>query len=80
MSKEIHKWFLNFGGNNVITPEDHIYAVVVELLNLSIEHEYVMMRILEMSLIEYAQRWFKGMLDNHLVSYDYFTKFLKIRC
>jgi hypothetical protein len=65
--------------NNVITPEDHLYAVGVELLNAGIEHEYVVMRLLAMSLTEDAHRWFKGLPDNHLASYDDFAKLLKSR-
>jgi hypothetical protein len=79
MPKEIHKWLPKFVGNNVITPEDHLYAIGVELLNAGIEHEDVAMRLLAMSLTEDAQRWFRGLPDNHLASYDDFAKLLKSR-
>lgn len=65
--------------NNVITAEDHLYAIGVELLNAGIEHEDVAMRLLAMSLTEDARRWFRGLPDNHLASYDDFTKFLRRR-
>jgi len=79
MPKETHKWLPKFTRNNVVTPEDHLYTMVVALLNESVEHEYVMMRLLAMSLDEYSQRWFRGILGDHLVSYDDFTKLLAIR-
>jgi hypothetical protein len=31
--KEIHKWLPKFIGNDVVTPEDHLYAIGVALLN-----------------------------------------------
>jgi len=79
MLKKIHKWLPKFVENNVITPKDHLHAVGVELLNAGIEHEYVAMRLLSMSLTEDAHRWFKGLADNHLASYDDFAKLLKSR-
>jgi hypothetical protein len=77
MPREIHKWFQNLFEENVIMPKDHLYEISVELLNEVIEHEYVSMRLLAMSLTEYSQRWFRGLCYNHLESYDDFSKFLK---
>jgi hypothetical protein len=42
-------------------------------------HEDVEMRLLAISLIKYAQRWFKGFPDNHLASYEDFAKLFKRR-
>jgi hypothetical protein len=79
MPKESHKWLPKFTGNDVVTPEDHLYAIGVALLNEGVEHEDVVMRLLAMSLTEDAQRWFRGLPDNHLASYDDFAKLLKSR-
>jgi hypothetical protein len=51
----------------------------VELLNAGVEHEDVAMRLLSMSLTEYAQRWFIGLPDDHLASYNDFAKLLTNR-
>jgi DNA-binding transcriptional regulator GbsR (MarR family) len=37
------------------------------------------MRLLASSLTEYSQRWFRGLLDNHVESYEYFTKLFNNR-
>jgi hypothetical protein len=44
-----------------------------------IEHEDVAMKLLAMSLDEDAKKWFKGFPDNHLQSYEAFTKLFKGR-
>jgi hypothetical protein len=77
MPKEIHKWLPKFTGNDVVIPEDHLYAVGVALLNEVIEHEDFEMRRLSMPLNEDSQRCFRGIPDDHLASYDDFTKFIK---
>jgi hypothetical protein len=79
MPKETHKWFPKFTGNNVVTLEDHLYAIGVALLNEGVEHEDVVMRLLAMSLDEDDQGWFRGLPDNHLASYDDFAKSLTSR-
>jgi hypothetical protein len=79
MPKETHKWLPNFTGNNVVMPKDHLYAVGVALLNEGGKHEDVATRLLAMSLNEDAQRWFKGLPNNHLASYDDFAKLLTSR-
>jgi hypothetical protein len=38
----------------MVTPEDHLYAIGVALLNEGVEHEDVVMRILAMYLDEYS--------------------------
>jgi hypothetical protein len=48
-------------------------------LNEGVEHEDVAIRLLAISLDEYSQRWFKGLPDNHLASYDNFDKSLTNR-
>jgi hypothetical protein len=65
MPKDIHKWLPKFTGNDVVTLEDILYAIGVALLNESIKNEYVAMRLLAMSLNEDAQRWFRGLPDDH---------------
>jgi hypothetical protein len=79
MPKESHKWLSKFTGNNVVTPEEHLYAIGVALENEGVEHEDIAMKLLAMSLNEDAQRWFKGLPENHLASYEYFTKLFKRR-
>jgi hypothetical protein len=65
MPKESHKWFPKFSGNHVIIVDDHLYAIDHDMENVEVEYEYVAMRLLNSSLIEDAQRWFRGLLDNH---------------
>jgi hypothetical protein len=52
MSKESHKWLPKFLGNNVITADDHVYAMG----NEKVEHEDVAMKLLASSWTEDAQR------------------------
>jgi hypothetical protein len=77
MPREIHKWFPNFFEENVIMPKYHLYEISVEILNEEIEHQYVSIMLLAMSLTEYSQRWFRGLCYNHLESYDDFSMFLE---
>jgi hypothetical protein len=79
MPKDIHKWLPKFIGNDVVTLEDHLYAIGVALLDEVVEHEDDAMRLLAMDLTEDVQRWFRGLLDDHCASYDYFAKLLKSR-
>lgn len=79
MPKESHKWLPKFTGNNVVTPEEYIYAIDMALENEGVEHEDIAMKLLAMSLNEDAQRWFKSLPDNHLASYEDFAKFFKSR-
>jgi hypothetical protein len=69
MSKESRKWLPKFMGNNVISADGHLYIVGQDMENAEVEHEDVAMRLLASSLTEYAQRWFRGIPDNHLASY-----------
>ena len=45
--------------------------------NAEVEHEDVSMRLLAYSLSVYAQRWFKGLPDDHVASYEDFSKLFK---
>jgi hypothetical protein len=45
--------------------------------NAEVEHENVEMKLLASSLTEDSQRWFKVLPNNHIASYEYFTKLLK---
>jgi hypothetical protein len=51
-----------FPGNNVITVDDHLYAMGRDMENAEVEHEDVAMKLLASSLTEDAQRWFRGFL------------------
>jgi hypothetical protein len=77
MPKESNKWFPNFPGNNVVTADDHVYAMSQDIENAEVEHEDVEMKLLASSLTEYAHRWFKYLLDNHIASYEDFAKLFK---
>jgi hypothetical protein len=44
-----------------------------------VEHEDVAMKLLETFIIEDAQRWFDGLLDDHLTTYEDFAKLFKSR-
>jgi len=44
-----------------------------------VEHEDVVMKFLETYLTEVAQRWFDGLPNNHLTTYEYLTKLFKSR-
>jgi hypothetical protein len=79
MLKESHKWLPKFIGNNVVTPEDHLQAIGVAMEDNGIEHEDVAMKLLAMSLEKYARKWYKGLPDNHLASYEAFAKLFKER-
>jgi hypothetical protein len=63
----------------VVTAEDHLYAIGQDMENEGVEHEDVAMKLLATSLIEDAQRWFKAFPENHLETYEYFTKLFKRR-
>ena len=43
------------------------------------EHEDVAMKLLASLLNENSQIWFKGILDNHIASYEDFAKLFKNR-
>jgi hypothetical protein len=77
MPKETNKWLPNFLGNNVVTVEEHLYAIVRDMENKGVEREDVAMKLMATSLTEYSQRWFKGLPNNHLASYEYFSKLFK---
>jgi hypothetical protein len=47
--------------------------------NAEVEHEDVAMRLLASSLTEDVQRWFRGLPDNHIASYEDFSKLFKNR-
>jgi hypothetical protein len=79
MPKETNKWLPKFSGNNVVTVEEHLYAIGRDMENEGVEHEDVAMKLLATSLTEDAQRWFKGFPDNHLASYEDFAKLFKSR-
>jgi hypothetical protein len=79
MLKESHKWLPKFPGNNVITVEDHLYAMGQCMENGEVEHVDVVMKLLASSLTKDAQRWFIGLLDNHIASYEYFSNLFKNR-
>jgi hypothetical protein len=79
MPKEINKWLPKFSGNNVITAEQHLHAIGRDMENEGVEHEDVAMKLLATSLTEDAQRWFDGLPDNHLTTYEDFAKLFKSR-
>jgi hypothetical protein len=79
MPKEINKWLPNFSGNNVITTEQHLHAIGRDMQNEGVEHEDVAMKLLATSLTEDAQRWFDGLPDDHLTTYEDFAKLFKTR-
>jgi hypothetical protein len=76
MPKETHKWLPKFTGNNVVMPKYHLYVKTVALLNEGVEREDVVVRLLAMSLDEDAHKWLIGLPDNHLTSYEDFSKLL----
>jgi hypothetical protein len=45
--------------------------------NEEVENEDVAIRLLASSLTKDAQRWFRGIPDNHVASYEYFSKLFK---
>jgi hypothetical protein len=61
----------------VITVEDHIYVMGRDMDNAGIEHEDVAMKLFASSLTEEALDWFKGLPDNHLMSYEDFSNLFK---
>jgi hypothetical protein len=77
--KKFNKWLPKFPGNNVITIEDHIYVTGRDMDNASIDHEDVAMRLFASSLNEEALDWFKGLIDNNIMSYDAFSTLFKRR-
>jgi len=54
MPKESHKWLEKFPRNNVITVDNHLYAMGRDMENEKVEHEDVAMKLLASSLTEYA--------------------------
>jgi hypothetical protein len=72
--KESHKWFPKFPKNNMVTADDHLYAMGRDIENAEVEHEDVEMKLLASSLTKDAQRWFRGLPDNHIASYEDFAK------
>jgi hypothetical protein len=79
MPNESHKWLSKFLGNNVTTADDHLYVGGRDMENAEVEHEDVSMRLLASSLTEDAWRWFRGIPDNCIASYEYFSKLFKNR-
>jgi hypothetical protein len=79
MPTKVNKWLPKFLGNNVITVEDHIYVMGRDMENTSIDHEYVAMRLFDSLMTEESLDWFKGLLDNHITSYDAFSNLFKTR-
>jgi len=77
MPKESHKWFLEFPGNNVIIVDDHLYTIGRDMENPEVEHEDVAMKLLASSLTEDDQKWFRGLPDKHIASYEDFSKLFK---
>jgi hypothetical protein len=77
MPKESQKWLPKFPGNNVITADNHLYAMGRDMENVEVEREDVAMKLLASSLTKDAQRWFRGLPDNHIASYEYFSKLFK---
>jgi hypothetical protein len=47
--------------------------------NEGVEQEYVAMKILATFLTEDSQRWFKALSNDHLETYEDFTKLFKRR-
>jgi hypothetical protein len=45
--------------------------------NEKVEHKDVAMKLLPSSLTKDAHRWFKGLLNNHIASYEDFPKLFK---
>jgi hypothetical protein len=78
MPKDSNKRFPKFPGNIVIV-EDHLYTIGHNMDNAEIEHEDVAMKLLASSLTEEALRWFRGLPDNHIASYEYVSKLFKSR-
>jgi hypothetical protein len=54
MPKETNKWLPNISENNVVTIEEHLYAIVWDVENEGVEHEDVEIKILTTSLTEDA--------------------------
>jgi hypothetical protein len=77
MPKESNKWFPKFPENNVVTIEDHLYIIRRDMDNASIKHEDVSMRLLASSLTKETLVWFRGLQENHFMSYKYFSKIFK---
>jgi hypothetical protein len=76
MPTNVNKWLPKFPGNNVITVEDHIYVMGRDMDNAGIDHEDVAMRLFASSLTEEALDWFKGLPDNHIMTYDAFFRLI----
>jgi hypothetical protein len=47
--------------------------------NVGIDHKDVAMRLFSSSLTEEVLVWFKGLPDNHIMTYDVFSTLSKIR-
>jgi hypothetical protein len=76
---KVNKWLPKFPRNNVITDEGHIYVMGRDMDNAGIDHEDVAMRLFASSLIEESLDWLKGLLVNHITSYDAFSNLFKSR-
>jgi hypothetical protein len=79
MLKESNKWLPKFPGNNVLTAKYHLYTIGRDMENEKVEHEDVAMKLLASSLSEEALRWFRGLPDNHITSYEDFSKLFESR-
>jgi hypothetical protein len=77
--KETNKWLPKFLGNNVVTTEKQLYVIGRDTKNEEVEHEDVAKKFLSTSLTDDDQRWFKGFPENHLATYEYFSKLFKNR-
>jgi hypothetical protein len=74
MPKEINKWLPKFSRNNVITAEQHLHVIGQDMQNEGVEHKDVAMKFLATSFTEYSQRWFDGLPNDHLTTYEDFSK------
>jgi len=72
MPTDVNKWLPK-------TAEDHIYVMGRDMDNAGIDHEDVAMRLFASSLTEEALDWFKGLPDNHIMTYDAFFALFRSR-
>jgi hypothetical protein len=79
MPTKINKWLPKFPGNNVINVEDHIYVMGWDMDNACIDHEDVAMILFIPSFSKDELDWFKGIPDNHIMTYDVFSSLFKSR-
>jgi hypothetical protein len=76
---KVNKWLPKFRGNNVITVKDRIYVMGRDMDNAGIDHEDVATRLFASSFTEEALDWFRGLPDNHIMTYDAFSNLFKSR-